>query len=79
MRPRLVFVLTAFMADACRADAGRFLAALRAWDANDFFEAALCPSRFSAADVALERRADGLRCFSHAGGHAWLAPWFWRR
>jgi hypothetical protein len=54
------FVRTAFIADARLEDAPLLPAALRACDASAFFEAAQCPSRLSAAEVALERFGDGL-------------------
>src|SRR5436190_7398875 len=56
-------VLAAFFAEREREAADLFFAALRAWRDNARFEAALCPSRFNAREVARERLADFFALF----------------
>src|SRR6266571_6051118 len=51
-------VLAALRAAADRAPAVRCRAADLAWRASALFEAAVCPSRLSAAVIARERRGD---------------------
>jgi hypothetical protein len=55
------FVLAPLRAAARRADLGRRRAAFLAWRESAERDTAERPSRFSAREVALERRADGLR------------------
>ena len=53
-------VRAAFFAEREREAAERLAAALRAWRDSASFDAALCPSRLSAREVARERFADVL-------------------
>ena len=52
-------VFTALIAERCRAPRPRFCAAVYAWRDKLACEAAECPSRCSAAEVALDRVLDG--------------------
>ena len=58
----LIRVRAARLAAALRADAGRRRAALLAWRASDFLDAARCGSRFKARLIARDRAIDGRAC-----------------